>query len=36
MATAAILKNRNRHISAVVWPIATKFGTLTQFNPEER
>ena len=36
MATAAILKNINRHISAVVWPIATKFGTLTQFNPEER
>jgi len=31
MAAAAILKNR--HISATIEPIATKFGTLMQFDP---
>jgi len=32
--TAAILKkSKNRHISATVGPIATKFGRLTQFDP---
>jgi len=31
MAAAAILKNhKNRNISATVWPIFTKFGTLMQ------
>ena len=31
---AAILKNRKtRHSSAMVGPIATKFGMLTQFDP---
>ena len=34
MAAAAILeKSKNRHISAMVGPIATKFGMLTQFDP---
>jgi len=34
LAAAAILKkSKNRHISATVGPIATKFGTLTQFDP---
>jgi len=31
MAAAAILKNR--HILAVVSPISTKFGTMTQLGP---
>ena len=32
--TAAILeKSKNRHISAAVWPMSTKFGTVTQFDP---
>jgi len=31
--TAAILKNR--HISIAVWPILTKSGTATQFDPLE-
>jgi len=26
-------KLKNHHISAMVGPIATKFGTLTQFDP---
>ena len=26
-------KSKNRHISATVGPVATKFGTLTQFDP---
>jgi len=26
-------KSKNRHISATVGPIATKFGTLMQFDP---
>ena len=34
--TAAILeKSKNRHISAIVWPILTKFGTATQVGPPE-
>ena len=33
MAAAAILKNR--HISAAVWPILTKSGTVTQFGPRD-
>jgi len=32
--TAAILeKLKNRHISATVWPIVTKFGTMTHIDP---
>jgi len=34
MAAAAILKNR--HISAAVSAISTKFGTVTQFGPRDR
>ena len=26
-------KSKNRHISAAVWPILTKSGTVTQFGP---
>ena len=33
MAVAAILKNR--HISAAVQPILTKFGTVTHFGPRD-
>ena len=34
--TAAILeKLKNRHISAAVQPILTKFGTVTQFGPRD-
>jgi len=34
--TAAILeKSKNRHISATVWPSATKCGKLMQFDPCE-
>jgi len=33
MAAAAILKNHN--VSAAVWPISTKFGMVTQFDPPE-
>ena len=32
MAAAAILKNTKIAISATVWPIATKFGVVTQFD----
>jgi len=28
-------KSKNRHISATVGPIATKFGTLVQFDPRD-
>jgi len=31
MAAAAILKNQNRDVAATVWPIAMKFGRMTQF-----
>ena len=34
MATAAILKNR--HISAAVQPILTKFGMVKHFEPLDR
>ena len=35
--TAAILeKSKNRHISAVVQPILTKFGKMMQFDPPYR
>ena len=35
--TAAILeKSKNCYISAAVWEISTKFGTIVQFNPFER
>ena len=35
MAAAAILESsKNRHISATVWLVATKFGTMTQFDPD--
>ena len=35
--TAAILeKSKNRHISAAVWPIFTKFGRMMQFDPLDR
>ena len=34
--TAAILeKSKNRQISATVWPIATKFGKITQIDSPE-
>ena len=34
MRTAAIFeKSKNRHISATIQPIFTKFGTLVQFDP---
>jgi len=37
MAGAAILKIKKNHdISATVRPIATKFGTVTQFDPLDR
>jgi len=36
MAAAAISKNKNCDISATVWPIATKFGTVTYFDPLNR
>jgi len=37
MAAAAILKNqKNRHISATVSAISTKFGRVTQFGPSDR
>ena len=29
-------KSKNSHISAAVWAISTKFGTIVQFNPLER
>jgi len=32
MAAAAILKKINGHISAMVWPIGPKFGTVTDFG----
>ena len=32
-STAILEKSQNQHISAAVWPISTKFGTETQFNP---
>ena len=32
MVTAAILKIQNRDISTTVWPIATNFGMVTQFD----
>jgi len=35
MAAAAILKIKNRHTSATVSAIGTKFGTVTQFGPLE-
>jgi len=32
-----ILKKKlNRHISAVVWPILTRFGTVTHIGPLQR
>ena len=35
--TAAILKNsKNRHTSAAVWAISTKYGTMTQFDALNR
>ena len=37
MAAAAILKNwKNRHISAVVQPTLTQFGTMMHFEPLDR
>jgi len=30
------LKSQNRHISAMVWPIATKFSTVTHIYPLDR
>jgi len=33
IAATAIMKSRNIAMSAMVGPIAKKFGTLTQFNP---
>ena len=37
MAAAAILKkSKNRHISAAVGPILTKFGTVKHFDPLDR
>jgi len=35
MAATSILKWKNRHISAAVWLIATKFGTLMHFDPPD-
>jgi len=35
MAAAAVLK-KNRHYLGNGWPIATKFGTLPQFDPFDR
>jgi len=29
-------KQLNRHISATVWPILTKFGEMTQLGPMQR
>jgi len=36
MAAAAILKNREIAISAVIRPISTKFGMATEFDPLDR